>query len=125
MDSDTDSVVGISPTEDGNTNDNVKNVDTIVIPESSQVVTAIRLAYDESESEEIPDPFSDNEHLEIEENFVLPMVTSAANLINVEDMEDEDENESVEHEKEKDPGFTPIFVPSMSYLAQVPASMQP
>merc|ERR1712106_141278 len=46
--------------------------------------------YDDSDSEEIPDPFSDEE--------------------------DEDDDE---------PGFTPIFVPSLSYLAQVPASMQP
>jgi hypothetical protein len=33
--------------------------------------------------------------------------------------------ECVDKEKEKGPGFIPIFVPSMSYLAQVPSSMQP
>merc|ERR1719315_152874 len=31
----------------------------------------------------------------------------------------------IDQEKEKEPGFTPIFVPSMSYLAQVPSSLQP
>jgi len=76
----------------------------------------------ESDSEEIPDPFSDDEDEENEEaldRLFCPMVQSFINEI------DEVETESVEEEEDNEPGFTPIFVPSLSYLAQVPSSMQP
>merc|ERR1719312_2176615 len=69
--------------------------------------------YDDSDTEEIPDPFSDDEdeeNVEALDRLFCPMVQSFINEI------DEVENE---------PGFTPIFVPSLSFLAQVPASMQP
>ena len=83
---------------------------------------------EDSESEEIPDPFSDDESdmEELPQHFVLPVVSATVN----EDLEEEeeDEDDQVEPEPEKlapDVGFTPIFVPSMSYLAQVPPEMQP
>ena len=87
----------------------------------------MREAEEESESEEIPDPFSDeeNEIEEIPQHFVLPVVTTAVS----DDTEDEEEEEDMVEPEEEKPGtdasFTPIFVPSMSYLAQVPSEMQP
>jgi len=78
--------------------------------------------YDDSDTEEIPDPFSDDEdeeNVEALDRLFCPMVQSFINEI------DEVENESVEEEEDNEPGFTPIFVPSLSFLAQVPASMQP
>jgi len=84
---------------------------------------------EESESEEIPDPFSDdeNEVEDIPQHFVLPVVATNVNEDTDED-EEEEELSVVEAEAEEvseDPTFTPIFVPSMSYLAQVPTEMQP
>ena len=68
-------------------------------------------------SEEIPDPFSDDEDGEIVEDPFLQqpigMVTSITSMVNP-DIEDEEEEEGEEEE-----GLTPIFVPSLSYLAQV------
>ena len=81
-----------------------------------------------SESEEIPDPFSDdeNEVEEIPQHFVLPILTEADLESEYDDEEEEEEDVTeAEPEKEKSPSFTPIFVPSMSYLAGVPADMQP
>jgi len=78
--------------------------------------------YEDSDTEEIPDPFSDDEddeNVEALDRLFCPMVQSFINEI------DEVENESVEEEEDNEPGFTPIFVPSLSFLAQVPASMQP
>ena len=72
-------------------------------------------------SEEIPDPFSDDEgDLDALPNDAflqqpIGMVTSITSMVNV-DIEDEDEEEADEKEEE---GLTPIFVPSLSYLAQV------
>ena len=87
----------------------------------------MREAEEESESEEIPDPFSDedDEIEEIPQHFVLPVVTTTVS----DDTEDEEEEEDMVEPEEEKPGtdasFTPIFVPSMSYLAQVPSEMQP
>jgi len=80
--------------------------------------------FDDSDSEEIPDPFSDDENDEAIENIFCPMGTNGRVIVNENNFEVTD-SENAEVEKEKDPGFTPIFVPSMSYLAQVPPSMQP
>ena len=72
-------------------------------------------------SEEIPDPFSDDEgDLDALPNDAflqqpIGMVTSITSMVNV-DIEDEDEEDADEKEEE---GLTPIFVPSLSYLAQV------
>ena len=72
-------------------------------------------------SEEIPDPFSDDEGDIIElsnETFLqqpIGMVTSITSMVNT-DIEEEEEEEGEEKENE---GLTPIFVPSLSYLAQV------
>ena len=72
-------------------------------------------------SEEIPDPFSDDEgDLDALPNDAflqqpIGMVTSITSMVNV-DIEDEEEEEADEKEEE---GLTPIFVPSLSYLAQV------
>eukprot|EP00091_Calanus_sinicus_P000092 TRINITY_DN10016_c0_g1_i1.p1 TRINITY_DN10016_c0_g1~~TRINITY_DN10016_c0_g1_i1.p1 ORF type:complete len:418 (-),score=120.58 TRINITY_DN10016_c0_g1_i1:414-1667(-) len=80
--------------------------------------------FDDSDSEEIPDPFSDDEDENDEtlDRLFCTMVTSTKSLVN----EDEEiENETEEQDDENEPSFTPIFVPSLSYLAQVPASMQP
>ena len=80
--------------------------------------------FDDSDSEEIPDPFSDDEDENDEtlDRLFCTMVTSDRSLV----IEDEEmENELEEQDDENEPGFTPIFVPSLSYLAQVPASMQP
>merc|ERR1719228_2319089 len=78
--------------------------------------------YEDSDTEEIPDPFSDdedNENVEALDRLFCPMVQSFINEI------DQVENESEEDDDDNKPGFTPIFVPSLSFLAQVPASMQP
>jgi len=86
----------------------------------------LREIEEESESEEIPDPFSDDEN-EIEElpqHFVLPVVTTNVNDDTEDEEEDEDE-QIIEPEAEKEKTFIPIFVPSMSYLSQVPPEMQP
>jgi len=86
----------------------------------------LREIEEESESEEIPDPFSDDEN-EIEElpqHFVLPVVTTNVNDDTEDEEEDEDE-QVIEPEAEKEKTFIPIFVPSMSYLSQVPPEMQP
>ena len=79
--------------------------------------------HDEDISEEIPDPFSDDEDDIIPEiipdSFLgqpLAMVTSITSLVNVEIEDDEDEDGE---EEKKDDGLTPIFVPSLNYLAQV------
>ena len=72
-------------------------------------------------SEEIPDPFSDDEGDIIElpnDPFLqqpIGMVTSITSMVNP-DIEDDEEDEGEEKEEE---GLTPIFVPSLSYLAQV------
>ena len=72
-------------------------------------------------SEEIPDPFSDDEGEIIElpnDPFLqqpIGMVTSITSMVNP-DIEDEEEEEGEEKDEE---GLTPIFVPSLSYLAQV------
>jgi len=77
--------------------------------------------YDDSDSEEIPDPFSDDEDENDEalDRLFCPVVQTFIAEI------DEVEIDSEEEEDDDEPGFTPIFVPSLSYLAQVPASMQP
>merc|ERR1711892_698981 len=77
--------------------------------------------YDDSDSEEIPDPFSDDEDENDEalDRLFCPVVQTFIEEI------DEVEIDSEEEEDDDEPGFTPIFVPSLSYLAQVPASMQP
>ena len=101
-------------------------------PEKSPSPEVERLEED-SESEEIPDPFSDEENdvEEIPQHFILPILTNTDEDLECEyddDEEDEDDEEKaeVEAEKEKDSSsFTPIFVPSLSYLATVPADMQP
>ena len=72
-------------------------------------------------SEEIPDPFSDDEGDIIElpnDPFLqqpIGMVTSITSMVNP-DIEDDEEDEG---EEKDDEGLTPIFVPSLSYLAQV------
>ena len=72
-------------------------------------------------SEEIPDPFSDDEGDIIElpnDPFLqqpIGMVTSITSMVNP-DIEDDEEDEGEEKDEE---GLTPIFVPSLSYLAQV------
>ena len=72
-------------------------------------------------SEEIPDPFSDDEGEIVElpnDPFLqqpIGMVTSITSMVNP-DIEDEEEEEGEEKDEE---GLTPIFVPSLSYLAQV------
>merc|ERR1711971_1420963 len=77
-------------------------------------------------SEEIPDPFSDDEGDIIElpnDPFLqqpIGMVTSITSMVNP-DIEDEEEEEGEEKDEE---GLTPIFVPSLSYLAQVPSELQ-
>ena len=74
---------------------------------------------EESESEEIPDPFSDDEDEieQIPQHFLLPVMTSSVH----EESDEEDFEDALEPEAEKDnrQEFTPIFIPSMSYLAQV------
>merc|ERR1719234_1402441 len=78
-------------------------------------------------SEEIPDPFSDDEGDIIElpnDPFLqqpIGMVTSIPSMVNpdIEDEEDEEEGEEKDEEV-----LTPIFVPSLSYLAQVPSELQ-
>ena len=55
---------------------------------------------------------------------VLPLSYEFHLIVDENNFEATD-SENAEVEKEKDPGFTPIFVPSMSYLAQVPPNMQP
>ena len=74
---------------------------------------------EESESEEIPDPFSDDEDEieQIPQHFLLPVMTSSVR----EESDEEDFEDALEPEAEKDnrQEFTPIFIPSMSYLAQV------
>jgi len=84
--------------------------------------------HDEDISEEIPDPFSDDEDDIIPEiipdSFLgqpLAMVTSITSLVNVEIEDDEDEDGE---EEKQDDGLTPIFVPSLNYLAQVPSELQ-
>jgi len=77
----------------------------------------------ESDSEEIPDPFSDEEEddiPEIKQDFMLPMLVNADQLIDITK-----EKDLMDQENEKNIGSITIFVPSMSYLAQVPSSMQP
>ena len=75
---------------------------------------------EESESEEIPDPFSDDEDeevMEIPQHFLLPVLASS---VSEESEEEEDFEDALEPEAEKEPAeFTPIFMPSMSFLAQV------
>jgi len=77
-------------------------------------------------SEEIPDPFSDDEGEIVElpnDPFLqqpIGMVTSITSMVNP-DIEDEEEEEGEEKDEE---GLTPIFVPSLSYLAQVPSELQ-
>ena len=72
-------------------------------------------------SEEIPDPFSDDEGEIVElpnDPFLqqpIGMVTSITSMVNP-DIEDEEEEEGEEKDEE---GLTPIFVPSLSYLTQV------
>ena len=80
-------------------------------------------AHEEDISEEIPDPFSDDEDDFIPEiipdSFLgqpIAMVTSINSLVNVEIEDEEDEDGD---EEKKDDGLTPIFVPSLNYLAQV------
>jgi hypothetical protein len=69
-------------------------------------------------SEEIPDPFSDDEEEGDVINFLpLTMVTSITSMVNVEIEEDDDEDEDERNEDENE--SIPIFVPSLSYLAQV------
>ena len=74
---------------------------------------------EESESEEIPDPFSDDEDEieQIPQHFLLPVMTSSVR----EESDEEDFEDALEPEAEKDnrQEFTPIFIPSMSYLAHV------
>jgi len=78
---------------------------------------------EEDISLEIPDPFSDDDEDNdiLNNSFIhqpLPMVTSMSSMVNV-DIEDEDEDDA------EGEGFTPIFIPSLSYLAQVPTELQP
>eukprot|EP00092_Neocalanus_flemingeri_P004813 GFUD01005181.1.p1 GENE.GFUD01005181.1~~GFUD01005181.1.p1 ORF type:complete len:1051 (+),score=335.48 GFUD01005181.1:44-3196(+) len=114
------SIVGIATQSDAI----MQNSDTIAIPGQSLSVHELVSFDDDTDSEEIPDPFSDDEeeNKDTLEKFFLPMVTSVGTLINDED---DDEIETFDDEEEREQGFTSIFVPSMSYLAQVPASMQP
>eukprot|EP00090_Calanus_glacialis_P033153 TRINITY_DN5499_c0_g1_i8.p1 TRINITY_DN5499_c0_g1~~TRINITY_DN5499_c0_g1_i8.p1 ORF type:complete len:847 (-),score=245.01 TRINITY_DN5499_c0_g1_i8:95-2368(-) len=105
----------LSPT--GHTNMNVMQTLPIHITD----------VFDDSDSEEIPDPFSDDEDENDEtlDRLFCTMVTSVRSLV-IEDEEIENELEEQEDDNdENEQGFTPIFVPSLSYLAQVPASMQP
>ena len=108
---------------------NVVTDKNIEITQQTSTFPAILDDEEDSESEEIPDPFSDDDEPiipEIPKAYIMPMVTSARNLILNDIDEEEDEAEVVEPELEKDEEeFTPIFVPSMSFLAQVPPEMQP
>jgi len=74
-------------------------------------------------SEEIPDPFSDDEDDTdiLNNNFLQPLVldTGITSMVNVEIEEEEDEDGDGDGDI-----LTPIFVPSMSYLAQVPTELQ-
>eukprot|EP00092_Neocalanus_flemingeri_P014300 GFUD01015421.1.p1 GENE.GFUD01015421.1~~GFUD01015421.1.p1 ORF type:complete len:561 (-),score=186.37 GFUD01015421.1:60-1574(-) len=98
--------------------------EAIAIPAQSSFVHQLASFDEDSDSEEIPDPFSDDEveNEDALEKFFLPMVTSVGTLV-IDD--DDDENDTVGDDDAKEQGFTSIFVPSMSFLAQVPASMQP
>ena len=99
IDSDTDSVQGCSAVE--NTTANQYQEPSLIDNDNN-----------ESESEEIPDPFSDDELEELDElkeDFSAPMLTSAAKTIHVDD-----EDECVDKDNEKKLGFLPICVPSMS-----------
>ena len=77
---------------------------------------------DDDISEEIPDPFSDDEDTDmLNNNFLrqpLAMVTSITSMVN-DEIEDEEEEEADEETMNDEENFTPIFVPSPSYLAQV------
>ena len=118
---------GISDMEAASTSTDNKNSPDHPAPsagkkEVSEPLLATHIEDDFEElSEEIPDPFSDDEgDLDALPNDAflqqpIGMVTSITSMVNV-DIEDEDEEEADEKEEE---GLTPIFVPSLSYLAQV------
>jgi hypothetical protein len=110
---------GISDMEASTSAENVTDA-TPVDTQDDTVVQPEPEAEDEEEldiSEEIPDPFSDDEEEGDDRNFLpLTMVTSITSMVNVEiEDDDEDEDERKEDENES----IPIFVPSLSYLAQV------
>merc|ERR1719474_2661872 len=100
----------------------VKNLDNVNV--THMLPGHVVDLFDDSDSEEIPDPFSDDEDDEAIENIFCPMGTSVKSILSEMNSE-ATASDDTKIEKEKDPGFTPIFVPSMSYLAQVPPSMQP
>lgn len=104
-----------STSADKETVEETKAMDTDMVP----------LQEDEEDeiSEDIPDPFSDDEDDGdmLNSNFMQPpmaMVTSITSLVNV-DIEDEEDDEVEEEKRDTKEDFTPIFVPSLSYLAQV------
>jgi len=123
---------GISDMEAASTSTDNKNSPDHPAPsagkkEVSEPLLATHIEDDFEElSEEIPDPFSDDEgDLDALPNDAflqqpIGMVTSITSMVNV-DIEDEEEEEADEKEEE---GLTPIFVPSLSYLAQVPSELQ-
>jgi len=122
IDSDTDSIIGAIISQDNNNDENSTTSENIGEKPTSLVQELFVVDDDDdddTDSLEIPDPFSDDENEETVENVFQPMVTSVRSIIKEKD------DQKVEQEKEKEPGFTPIFVPSMSYLAQVPSSLQP
>ena len=96
------------------------SVETKEVTEPLLLATHVEDDFEEL-SEEIPDPFSDDEGDIIElpnDPFLqqpIGMVTSITSMVNP-DIEDEEEEEG---EEKEDEGLTPIFVPSLSYLAQV------
>jgi len=101
------------------------SVETKEVTEPLLLATHVEDDFEEL-SEEIPDPFSDDEGDIIElpnDPFLqqpIGMVTSITSMVNP-DIEDEEEEEG---EEKEDEGLTPIFVPSLSYLAQVPSELQ-
>ena len=104
-----------STSADKETERKTKTIDTDMVP----------LQEDEEDeiSEDIPDPFSDDEDDAdvLNSTFLQPpmaMVTSITSMVNV-DIEDEEDEEVEEDKRDNKEDFTPIFVPSLSYLAQV------
>jgi len=86
---------------------------------------------DYSDSMSIPDPFSDDEDEELKKDTPLNCIvrTTVPKLNEDEDEEIGDEDESLtepfDEPMRPNEGYTPIFVPSISWMAEVPAYMQP
>lgn len=105
----------------------IENIDPLSLPVGTPevvIASGIGAEFDDDDDESIPDPFSDEEddmddmiYVDVYANNMISSTTTITNDM-PNDLDDEEDEEDYSEEN------IPLFIPSASYMSQIPSQLQ-